>query len=207
MSNFNNGRSGVVLFTTPLCILGHSARIVFFEKDIAGEMEYYVQDDPPGDLLDINPNLISPTLVERDIVLYDSRIIMEYLDERYPHPPLNHLDPTSRAFSRMVIKRIDNGWIKLYFDIVNSGEKKASKAKKELKDSLVQAKDIFGAKPFFLNDEFSLADAVIAPLLWRLPNLGISLEKEAPEIIRYSKRIFARRSFKQSLSESEKLLR
>jgi len=104
--------------------MSHCARFVLHEKGVVADIEYYDPTDPPEDLLELNPNGTSPTLIERDLVLYDSRIIMEYLDERFPHPPLHQMDPVSRANARMLIKRIDQDWYQLLDEILFSGEKK-----------------------------------------------------------------------------------
>jgi RNA polymerase-associated protein len=173
-----------------------------YEKGVTTEIEYYDPSEPPEDLLELNPNAISPTLVERDLVLYDSRIIMEYLDERFPHPPLHQMDPVSRARARMIIKRIDQDWYQLLDEILQSGEKKSARAKKMLKESLISANPVFQAQPFFMNDEFSLIDCALAPLLWRLPSLGLELPGEA--ISAYAERIFQRSTFVTSLSDIEK---
>jgi RNA polymerase-associated protein len=173
-----------------------------FEKGVTTEIEYYDPSEPPEDLLELNPNATSPTLIERDLVLYDSRIIMEYLDERFPHPPLHQMDPVSRAKARMIIKRIDQDWYQLLDEILHSGEKKSARAKKMLKESLISANPVFQAQPFFMNDEFSLIDCALAPLLWRLPSLGLELPGEAIEA--YADRLFSRETFNDSLSDIER---
>lgn len=184
--------------------MSHCTRFVLNEKKVAAEIEYFDPSDPPEDLLELNPNGSSPTLVERDLVLYDSRIIMEYLDERFPHPPLHQMDPVSRANDRMLIKRIDQDWYVLLDEILNSGEKKSARAKKMLKESLLSAVPIFESRTYFMSDEFSLIDCALAPLLWRLPNVGIDLPKQAIAIKNYTDRIFKRPAFKASLSDAEK---
>jgi stringent starvation protein A len=184
--------------------MSHSARFVLHEKAIVAEIEYYDPNDPPEELLELNPTGVSPTLVERDLVLYDSRIIMEYLDERFPHPPLHQMDPVSRANARMIIKRIDQDWYPLLDEILVSGDKKSGRAKKQLRESLIAAAPIFADRPFFMSEEFSLIDCVLAPLLWRLPSVGIDVITPNDAITNYTKRIFSRPAFKSSLSEDEK---
>jgi len=196
----------MTLFSHPNCPLSHSARIVLHEKAIATEIEYFEPGNPPEDLLELNPIGTSPTLIERDLVLYDSRIIMEYLDERFPHPPLHQMDPVSRANARMVIKRIDQEWYQLFEEIMGSGEKKAAKTKKILRESLLAATPVFEARPYFMNDEFSLIDCVLAPLLWRLPSMGVDIYTQNEAIQNYMLRIFRRPAFKRSLSDVEKEL-
>jgi RNA polymerase-associated protein len=192
----------MTLFSSPDCAMSHCVRFAMYEKGVTTEIEYYDPSEPPEDLLELNPNATSPTLIERDLVLYDSRIIMEYLDERFPHPPLHQMDPVSRAKARMIIKRIDQDWYQLLDEILHSGEKKSARAKKMLKESLISANPVFQAQPFFMNDEFSLIDCALAPLLWRLPSLGLELPGEAIEA--YADRLFSRETFNASLSDIER---
>lgn len=205
MANTITRKSVMTLFSTPTCPLAHSTRIVLHEKGITADVEYYDINNPPEDFLELNPLGTSPTLIERELVLYDSRIIMEYFDERFPHPPLHQMDPVSRATARMLIKRIDQDWYKLLDEITTSGEKKSAKAKKALRDSLLAAAPVFADRPYFMSDEFSLIDCVLAPLLWRLPSLGIDLSSS--EVIHsYAQRLFRRPAFKRSLSDAEREL-
>ncbi len=183
--------------------MSHCARFVLHEKAVTADVEFYDPNDPPEDLLELNPNGTSPTFVERDLVLYDSRIIMEYLDERFPHPPLHQMDPVSRANARMIIKRIDQDWYGQYEEILISGEKKSLRARKMLKESIMSAEAIFAARPYFMSDEFSLIDCVVAPLLWRMPSIGIDVISTSEVIANYAQRIFNRPAFKRSLSEAE----
>ncbi|MEQ1638407.1 MAG: glutathione S-transferase N-terminal domain-containing protein [Methylococcales bacterium] len=194
----------MTLFSSPDCVMSHCARFVLHEKGIVADVEYYEPTDPPEDLIELNPNGTSPTLIERDLVLYDSRIIMEYLDERFPHPPLHQMDPVSRANTRMIIKRIDQDWYLMLDEILHSGEKKSARAKKMLKESLTAATPIFSSQPYFMSDEFALIDCVMAPLLWRLPSIGIELNSVSDELTRYAYRLFSRKAFKASLSDVEK---
>ncbi len=204
MANLNTRKSVMTLFSSPTCAMSHSARLVMIEKSVTADIEFYDPNDPPEDLLELNPTGVSPTLIERDLVLYDARIIMEYLDERYPHPPLHQMDPVSRANARMLIKRIDQDWYALLDEILNSGEKKSARAKKMLKESLLSAIPVFAARPYFMSDEFSLIDCALAPLLWRLPSLGIDLPSQADPIKAYAERLFEREAFQASLSNAER---
>ncbi len=214
MSNLAIRKSVMILYSSSNCVMSHCARFVLQEKGIAADVVFYDPEKPPKELLADNPNCIasdenprgvSPTLVERDLVLYDSRIIMEYLDERFPHPPLHQMDPVSRANARMLIKRIDQDWYQLLNDVLYTGEKKSAKAKKTLRESLLNATPIFEARPYFMSDEFSLIDCVIAPLLWRMPSVGIDLSTAHNDAInKYAQRIFRRSAFARSLSEIEK---
>ena len=203
MANIFSRRSVMTLFSPPDCPMSHAARLVLQEKAIVAEVEYYDPNNPPEELLELNPTSISPTLVERDLVLYDSRIIMEYLDERFPHPPLHQMDPVSRANARMLIKRFDQDWFPLLDDVI-AGDKKAVRSKKLLRDNIVAAAPIFADRPFFMSEEFSLIDCALAPLLWRLPSLGIDISTPNNAITNYTQRIFNRPGFKNSLSETER---
>jgi RNA polymerase-associated protein len=161
-------------------------------------------DDLPEDLLDLNPYATVPTMVDRDLVLYDARVLIEYLDERFPHPPLMPVDPVSRAKSRLGLFRIESDWYSLLPDIEHGTEKKKAQAKKALTESLVNSIDVFAAMPYFLSDDFSLLDCSIAPILWRLPHYEIELPSSAKPITDYMKRVFSRPSFQKSLSEQER---
>ncbi|WP_240342540.1 glutathione S-transferase N-terminal domain-containing protein [Methylococcus sp. EFPC2] len=194
----------MTLFCSPTCAYSHRTRFVLFEKGIAADVEYIDVNQPPEDLLELNPFGTTPTMVDRDLVLYESRIIMEYLDERFPHPPLHPMDPVSRARARMLVHRIDQDWYSLLDEIEKSADKKALKPKKALRESLISATPLFAAKPFFLSDEFSLVDCALGPLLWRLASLGIELPKQAEAVKSYAQRLFEREGFQASLSDQER---
>ncbi len=206
MASVASRKSVMTLYCSPICVYSHRARIVLHEKGIAADVEYINPNQPPEDLLELNPYGTTPTMVDRDLVLYESRIIMEYLDERFPHPPLHPMDPVSRARARMLVHRIDQDWYSLLDEIEKAIDNKTVKAKKVLKESLIAAIPVFAAKPYFLSDEFSLVDCTLAPLLWRLPNLGIDLPRQAEPIKAYAGRIFEREGFQASLSEQEREL-
>jgi len=180
--------------------------MVMYEKGITADIEFVDPHQPPEDLLELNPYGTSPTLVDRDLVLYDSWIIMEYLDERFPHPPLHPMDPVCRARARMLVRRIDQDWYSLLEEIEKSDKNTGARARKLLRESLIAASPVFGAKPFFLSEEFSLVDCSLAPLLWRLPSLGIDLSRQSVDIQRYASQLFERAAFRASLSEYEREL-
>ena len=199
----------MTLYASPTAILSHRTRIVLAEKGIGIDIVNVDGPDLPEDLLDINPYHSVPTLVDRGLVLYDSRVIMEYLDERFPHPPLMPVDPVSRAHVRLALYRVERDWYGVVDQIERATDKKqATQARKILQESLLSSAEIFAAKKYFLNDEFSLVDASISPVLWRLPVLGIELNGSAALPIRkYMDRIFATRSFRESLTEAEREMR
>jgi len=199
-----NRRSVMNLFTSPTCPYCHLARIVLAEKDITFETIEVDVTHPPEDLSELNPYNTVPTLIDRDLVLYDSRVIVEYLDERFPHPPLMPVDPVSRAKTRLALHRVEKDWFPLMHDILTKGEKPAAKARKMLRESIISSNELFKALPFFLSEDYSLVDATIAPLLWRLPVLGIELPGEAKAVSDYAQRIFERDAFQLSLTEAER---
>ena len=195
------------LYSTATSIYCHRTRIVLAEKDIAHESIIVDPRNLPEDLIDLNPYSSLPTLVDRDLVLYNSRVIMEYLEERFPHPPLMPVGPVARAQTRLALFRVENDWYPLAEIIENKGEKAAVKARKELMESIAASADVFSAMPYFLSEEFSLVDASIAPLLWRLPHYGIELPKAARAVLTYADRLFDREGFKLSLTEGEREFR
>jgi RNA polymerase-associated protein len=202
-----NRRSVMTLFSGDTDVYSHRVRIVLAEKGINVDIVSVEAGNPPEDLIDLNPYNNVPTLVDRELVLYDSQVIMEYLDERFPHPPLMPVDPVSRANNRLMLHRIEQDLYAQLDVALNGGEKTASRAKKEIRESLIMVSPIFEQKPYFLSDEFTLVDCALAPLLWRLPSLNITLPKQAAPMLAYADRIFARESFQASLSEAERELR
>ena len=208
MSVIANRRSIMNLFSKPTCIHSHRTRIVLAEKNINIDITSVVGPDLPEDLMDINPYHTLPTLIDRDLVLYDSRVIIEYLDERFPHPPLMPVDPVTRAQFRMALYRIEQDWYTLADKYAVNGEGKlATKPKKMSKESILAAVDLFSIKDYFISDDFSLVDCTIAPILWRLPEYGIDLGQNAAAIDNYMDRVFDRPSFRESLSELEQEMR
>jgi RNA polymerase-associated protein len=199
-----NRRSVMNLFSSASCPQSHRVRVVLAEKGITVEIVDVDANHKPEDLLDLNPYNTVPTLVDRELVLYDPRAIMEYLDERFPHPPLMPVDPVSRARTRLALYRIEQDWYELVPQLESRGEKTAAKARKILRDSLTSSAEVFAARDFFLSDEFSLVDASIAPILWRLKHYGIELPRQAKPVMDYAERIFERETFQASLTEVER---
>ncbi len=206
-NNLANRRSVMNLFSAPMCPYCHRTRIVLAEKDITFDTIDVDVNNLPEDLSELNPYNTVPTLVDRDLVLYDSRVIVEYLDERFPHPPLMPVDPVSRAKTRLALHRVETDWYPLMHDILTRGEKVVTKSRKMLRESLTASAEVFSVMPYFLSQEFSLVDATIAPVLWRLPVLGIELPNEAKPVLDYAERVFSRETFQQSLSEAEREMR
>ena len=197
----------MTLYSGASCPLSHRTRIAIAEKNIAVDIVTIDENNLPEDLIDLNPYSSVPTLVDRDLALYDSRIIMEYLDERYPHPPLMPVDPVSRARTRLMLYRIDRDWYSLLDAIEGSNANHSVAGGKRLRDQLTVVAPVFEQKPFFMSDEFSLVDCAIAPILWRLPKWGIELPPQAKPLTDYSQRLFKRDGFRSSLTKAEKDMR
>lgn len=186
-------------------VYSHQARIVLAEKGVNYEVVEVTADKVPEDLMDLNPYGSVPTLIDRDLVLYEASIVMEYLDERFPHPPLMPVYPVTRGRSRLMMHRIEKEWYSQYEIIVNGTEAKAKKARKELQESILALSPVFASNPYFMSEEFSLVDCVIAPLLWRAEQLEIEISGRGSKAIHeYMERIFERESFKVSLTEEER---
>ncbi|MGK2913346.1 MAG: glutathione S-transferase N-terminal domain-containing protein [Porticoccaceae bacterium] len=203
-------RSSMTFFSDPSCHYSHRVRMVLAEKGIAVDIEEVTSAAVLEELAQLNPYGTAPTLVDRDLCLYDSRVIMEYLDERFPHPPLMPVYPVARALSRQYMHRIEKDWCVSVDLIVGKGDtKNADKARKVLRDSLLGVAPIFADKPYFMNDEFTLVDCCLAPLLWRLELLDVDIPGSRPArpLLEYMKRIFARPSFRRSLTEVEREMR
>jgi RNA polymerase-associated protein len=202
-----NRRSVMNLFSSNSCPQSHRVRMVLAEKGITVEIINVDVNQKPEDLIDLNPYNSVPTLVDRELVLYDPHTIMEYLDERFPHPPLMPVDPVSRARTRLALYRIEQDWYGLVPALESKNEKTSTKARKELRDSLTSSAEVFAAKTYFLSDEFTLVDASIVPILWRLTRYRVELPRQAKAVIDYAERMFARESFQASLSEAEREMR
>ena len=196
-------RTVLTLYSARDCVHCHRVRMTLAAKGVTYDHVLVDLDNPPEDLLDLNPYNSVPTLVDRDLVLYDTSVICEYLDERYPHPPLMPVDPLSRARLRLAIVRIENDWLTLVDDI-EAGGKGADVARKALRDDLLKNASAFKASRFFLSPEISLADCALAPLVWRLGSLGVQLPRDAQPIVDYGERIFRSQGFARSLTVEEK---
>ena len=207
MATVTNRRSVMTLFADPKDLQGHSVRLVLMEKDINVEINYVTDENKPEDLNTLNPYGKLLTLVDRDLVLYDSQIMMEYLDERYPHPPLMPVDPVARAGNRQLRYRISQDLYSLAFDIENGDQLLSEKSKKLLRDNLLILAPIFDQFKYFMSDEFSLVDLCMSTILWRLEHWNIRLGLSEKQLTKYAEQIFEMESFQSSLSDYEREMR
>lgn len=197
-------RSVMTLFSDPRSPNSHRVRLVAKEKDIPMDVIEVDPDNMPEDLIELNPYGSLPTLVDRELILYDAQVIIEYLDERYPHPPLMSVDPISKARSRQQLRQIETEWYPLVETIVrNEKADDVKRARRDLMERLIQMIPVFAHKDFFMSDDYTLVDASLAVLLWRLPSLGVELPKSAKAITDYSNRLMEREMFNESLSDDE----
>lgn len=205
MSVAANKRSVMTLYSGRNDLRSHQTRIVLAEKGVGVEITYVDNDQIPEDLLQLNPYPDAlPTLVDRELVLYNAHIIMEYLDERFPHPPLMPVYPVARGTSRLMMYRIERDWYALADAIVKGG-KGIEAARQELREGILALAPIFADTPYFMSEEFTLVDCYLAPLLWRLPSYGIQLEGAAAKAVKaYMLRVFERDSFQESLTDVER---
>jgi len=206
-----NKRTSMALFSDPTDHYCQRVRIVLEEKGISSDIIDTDKNNINAEILEVSPYSTLPVLVDRDVCLYDSVTLMEYLDERFPHPPLLPVYPVARANIRLYIKRIANDWCLLFDRLVDEKLKPAEekKLKTQLKSLIVATNPIFKEKPFFMNDEFSLVDCCIAPILWRLPQVGIEIPNDTKNkpVNEYMKKVFTREAFINSLTELEREIR
>lgn len=197
----------ITLYSDPECPLCHKTRFVIQEKGIAASIEDTRDTHWPEAIATANPYGQSPVLTDRELILYDSSIIIAYLEERFAHPALMPADPASRAKARLMLHRIDRDWYSLWDNLTSKSKKSISKTKQAIKDDLTVLTPLFNDSAFFLNGSFSLIDCSLAPLLWRLPMLGIKLPAKAKAVENYAQQIFARPTFQASLTDSERAMR
>lgn len=196
-------RQAMTLFSahnSPRC---HMVRLVLAEKGISHDLLLVNEGDTPEELKDLNPYNEVPTLIDRDLVLYQHQVIMEYLDERFPHPPLMPVDPVSRSRHRLMLHRVERDWYSLA-EVIACKDKRSEAARKALRDSLLAALPVFEQKPYFLSEEMTLIDCALAPLLWRLQSYDIVLPSAAKPLVKYMERLFSRAPFRACLTDKEK---
>ena len=204
MTNVSNRRSMMGLFSGNTCIRSHQVRFVLREKGITTDIQNVDGKKVPEDLIALNPYASIPTLTDRELVIYDSGVIIEYLDERYPHPPLMPVSPVDRAKIRLVLVSLEADIVSTAIELDAAlGSRNENSLRKKFKSMLNASLDLFSSNKYFLNDELTVIDCVLAPILWRLEYFGISLGKEQKAITDYMERVFSRETFQNSLSEDE----
>ncbi len=195
----------MALYSSDTGLDSHRVRFVLAEKGINVDIVNVSQDtSAAADLADLNPYNQAPALVDRDLVLYNAGVINDYLDERYPHPPLMPVDPVSRAQLRLVLHRILRDWYSLAYEIEASDGKIAEQSARQLKESIIAANELFKIQDYLLSDELTLVDCMLGPLMWRLMHYGVKLGKPGTSVESYAQRVFSRASFKSSLTRAER---
>lgn len=203
-------RSSMTLFSDNTCQYSHRVRIVLAEKGVTVDMVEAEGGNYPAELSDFNPYNSMPTLVDRELSLFESKVMMEYLDERFPHPPLLPVYPVARAESRQLMYRVERDWCPLVDIMVSQpSSANANAAIKELREQLMALSPLFAERHFFMSEEFTLVDCCVAPILWRLPALGVELPmtKQTKPLFGYMDRLFSREAFKESLTAQEREMR
>lgn len=203
-------RSAMTLFSDSTSHYSHRVRIVLAEKGVSVDLVESEDGVPVPELGDLNPYNTMPTLIDRDLVLYESKVMMEYLDERFPHPPLLPVYPVARAESRLFMYRVERDWCSLVDTILHSSKSSdVAVARRDLGDSLTALSPIFAEKPFFISEDFTLVDCCIAPILWRLPALGVDVKasKQTKPLYGYMDSLFGREAFQESLTIQEREMR
>jgi len=197
----------MTLYSGTACPFSHRCRIVLYEKG----MDFQIIDvdlyNKPEDLAVMNPYNRVPVLVERDLILFESNIINEYIDDRFPHPQLMPADPVMRARARLFLFRFEQELFCHIHAVEHGNQKTADKARVAIRDSLTLIAPVFAKQKFMLGDEFSMLDVAIAPLLWRLDFYGIQLPKQAAPLLKFAERLFSRPPFIEALTASEKAMR
>ncbi|MCZ0944643.1 MAG: glutathione S-transferase N-terminal domain-containing protein [Gammaproteobacteria bacterium] len=204
--NLGDRQSSMLLYSDPRDQYSHRVRMMLAEKGVIVDLVDVDAEKPPAELASQNPYNTVPTLTDRDLVLYDANIIMQYLDERFPHPPLLPVYPVERALARLWVHRIDREWSSKLDPLIagQGSEAVQQQTKADLRASLSDTAPIFSQKPFFMNEEFTLVDCCVAPILWRLKAAGIVLRDRRSRPLRnYMQQIFERDSFQKSLTEAE----
>ena len=201
----------MVLYSGTTCPFSQRCRFVLFEKGMDFEIRDIDLYNKPEDIAVMNPYGQVPILVERDLILYESNIINEYIDERFPHPQLMPADPVMRARTRLFLFNFERELFShvstLESRAMQSDEKALEQARLAIRDRLSQIAPMFVKNKYMLGDEFSMLDVALAPLLWRLDHYGIELPRSAAPLQKYAERIFARPAYIEALTPSEKVMR
>ena len=202
----------MVLYSGTTCPFSQRCRFVLFEKGMDFEIRDVDLYNKPEDISIMNPYGQVPILVERDLILYESNIINEYIDERFPHPQLMPADPVMRARARLFLFNFER---ELFIHVQQlerrdhnkDTSKMMDRARMQIRDRLTQLTPIFVKNKFMLGDDFSMLDVAMAPLLWRLDHYSIEMPKTAAPLMKYAERIFSRPAYIEALTPSEKVMR
>ena len=197
----------MILYSGTACPFSHRCRIVLYEKGMDFEIRDVDLHDQPDDIAAMNPYNRVPILVERDLTLYESNIINEYIDERFPHPQLMPADPVMRARARLFLYNFEHDLFSHIGDLEHGTTKAAEKSRVIVRDNLTQIAPIFAKQKHILGEDYSMLDVAIAPLLWRLEHYGIQLPKQGLPILKYAERLFSRPAFIEALTPVEKAMR
>jgi RNA polymerase-associated protein len=197
----------MTLFSSADDVHCHRVRIVLAAKGLAVRVLECDPARPPEDLIDLNPFQSLPTLTDRDLVVYSPGIICEYVDERFPAPALMPGDPAGRAQARIAAQRIELDWYGLVPQLESEERRELQRARRLLLEAVTSAEPLLRLKPWFLSDQFSMLDAAVAPILWRLPRWGVALPPSAPSVERYCRRLFAHPALRASLTPVEQEMR
>lgn len=203
-------RSSMTYFSDGADHYSHRVRIVLAEKGVSADIINVDPANLPEEVQELNPYCTLPVLLDRELNLYETQVMMEFLDERFPHPPLLPVYPVARAESRQLIFRIENDWCPLVAAIqLKESDEAVANAVKELSEELIAISPIFAEMQFFMSEEFSLVDCCLAPILWRLDEFGIKIPRtrQTMGLLDYMDRMFHRDSFISSLSEAEREMR
>lgn len=198
--------SGLTLYTSASGIQCHRIRMMLAAKGLGYQREVVDAAEPPDDLQDLNPYADVPTLAGHEMALYDPAVITEYLDERYPHPPLLPIDPLARAALRLAVARVERDWLPL-IGRIHGGGNAATSARKQLAEQFLVSLPLFQQTRYFLGDELSVADCLVAVIVWRLPALGVDLGSTGKPVHDYGERVFRTDGFERSLTAEERALR
>jgi RNA polymerase-associated protein len=197
----------MTLYSGTTCPFSQRCRNVLYEKGMDFQIVDVDLHNKPEDLAVMNPYNQVPVLVERDLILYESNIINEYIDDRFPHPQLMPADPVMRARARLFLFRFEKEMFSHVETLEKGNPRNADKARAAIRDNLAQIAPVFGKQKHMLGDEFSMLDVAIVPLLWRLDYYAIQLPKQAAPLMKYAERLFSRPAFIDSLTASEKVMR
>ena len=204
MINMHNGGPVLILYSDTTSPTSHCVRLALAEKDIETNVKFVQPGEVSEQLSELNPYDTTPTLVDRDLILYDSQIILEYLDERFPHPPLMPVDPMTRAVNRQLRYRITRDFYGMAEELVSENDIAAAGARKALRSSLVAIEPVFSNMPYFMSEEYTLVDCCMAPLLWRLEAYNIRLPSDCRALRGYARSLFERVAFQASMTELER---